>query len=165
MNQDRTEAWVLQGLRYMFNHQTRPPQTLIPHIDTTQIPNNDKAKMAQIRDRLNLNLNDPHVLRKRKHVARKFFNINLLRLTNIQHNQEQRRLCRLGLTWDLSMNPLSEDFVNPFSEDEFPINGEYGLYFSVELQGVPNFSGLPYVDLQYPGTRLSYGQGKKECQQ
>ncbi len=127
MNQDRTEAWVLQGLRYMFNHQTRPPQT-IPIVDTSQIPNTDKAKMAQIRDRLNLNLNDPHVLRKRKHVARKFFNINLLRLTNIQHNQEQRRLCRLGLTWDLSMNPLSEDFVNPFSEDDFPINGKFYFY-------------------------------------
>ena len=110
--------------------------------------------MAQIRDRLNLNLNDPHVLRKRKHVARKFFNINLLRLTNIQHNQEQRRLCRLGLTWDLSMNPLSEDFVNPFSEDEFPINGEYGLYFSVELEGVPNFSGL-WVSLMWTcGTQV-----------
>ncbi len=123
MNQDRTEAWVLQGLKYMYNHQARPPQVDTDFATAKTLSNSNKNRMAQIRDRLNLNLNDTNGNLKRKRPTKNGFNINMLRYANIRHNQEERRLSRLGLTLDLFMNPLSEDCVNPFSQDDFPING------------------------------------------
>ena len=79
-----------------------------------------RSKMA-LRERLNLNLNDPYVLRRRRTSRCKFFNINnMLRAANLH----QRRMNRLECAWDLSTNPLSEDCVNPFSDKDM-LNGEF----------------------------------------
>ena len=80
---------------------------------------NGRNKMA-LRERLNLNLNEPHVLRRRKTSRCKFFNINnMLRAANLY----QRRQSRFDCAWDLSTNPLSEDCINPFSDKDM-LNGK-----------------------------------------
>ena len=91
-----------------------------------------KTKMA-LRERLNLNLNDPYVLRRRRTSRCKFFNINnMLRAANLH----QRRMNRFDCAWDLSTNPLSEDCVNPFSDKDM-LNGEFVVIDLSKFYSVP----------------------------